>query len=342
VSRCYNPRSVKRIPSLDGLRAISISLVVAGHMANWGHATPLLTRYSNLGVRVFFVISGYLITTILLREQILTGTISLREFYIRRAYRIFPAAMCFLAVVFVFYWHSLRWYEILATTIYLANFLPYRLWVLGHLWSLSVEEQFYFLWPGVLKKWHQHRIMILCAMILATPLARTILYSLKVTGGGYGNLLTVGDNLAVGCLLASLSSRMPEIRWKWAALMLVALAFIPLYRADSRMRTLLILFILDPILHFSIAGIVLHVVQHPYRLLNLAPVVWLGHISYSLYLWQQFFFDPALFPSASKYGIVLAVGVASISYYFVEKPMLRLRDHTTATTSGTKAAPMAA
>jgi peptidoglycan/LPS O-acetylase OafA/YrhL len=86
-----------------------------------------------------------------------------------------------------------------------------------------------------------------------------------------------------------------------------------------------ILFVLSPILHFSIAGIILHVVQHPYRLLNLAPLVWLGNISYSLYLWQQFFLDPSLIPS-SRYGVLLAVAAASLSYYLVEKPILRARE----------------
>jgi peptidoglycan/LPS O-acetylase OafA/YrhL len=120
-----------------------------------------------------------------------------------------------------------------------------------------------------------------------------------------------------------LGSRLREIRWHVAALMLLALVLIPLYAADSRLRTLFMLFILSPILHFSIAGILLHVVQHPYRLLNLAPVVWLGNISYSLYLWQQPFFNPS---SPSRYGVLWAIGLACVSYYLVEKPMLRARD----------------
>jgi peptidoglycan/LPS O-acetylase OafA/YrhL len=315
--------NVKRIPSLDGLRAISISLVVVGHMAHAGYAPRFFSQYANLGVRIFFVISGYLITTILLGEHSRTGTISLREFYVRRAYRIFPAALCFILVIVVLYWNTLRWYDIGAALLYLVNFDPFAPWVIGHLWSLSVEEQFYFLWPSVLRKWYRHRMIILCAVILAAPIARTVFFFFKVDGGGYGNLLTVGDNLATGCLLAMLGSRLREIRWHVAALMLLALVLIPLYAADSRLRTLFMLFILSPILHFSIAGILLHVVQHPYRLLNLAPVVWLGNISYSLYLWQQPFFNPS---SPSRYGVLWAIGLACVSYYLVEKPMLRARD----------------
>jgi len=315
--------SVKRIPSLDGLRAISISLVVIGHLAYSGHAPKFLEQYANLGVRIFFVISGYLITTILLGEHARTGTISLRDFYIRRAYRIFPAAMCFIFTITLLYWHTLRWYDIGAALLYLVNFDALRPWVIGHLWSLSVEEQFYFLWPSVLRKWHRHRVAILWAVILAAPFARALFFYFKVEGGGYGNLLTVGDNLATGCLLAMFSNRIPEIRGTAAALMVAALALVPLYDANTGLRTIFMLFVLSPLLHFSIAGILLHVVRRPYRILNLAPVVWLGNISYSLYLWQQPFLDRA---APIRYGALWALGLACVSYYAVERPMLRMRE----------------
>lgn len=331
-------RTVKRIPSLDGLRAISITLVVVGHMAHWAHAPGFLSQYGNLGVRIFFVISGYLITMLLLGEYSRTGGISLRDFYVRRAYRIFPAAMCFILVIILLYWHTLRWYDIGAALLYLVNFDLLRPWVIGHLWSLSLEEQFYFLWPTVLKKWHKHRMAILWGMILAAPVAQTILFFFKVPGGGYGNLLTTGDNLATGCLLAVVGPRLPEIRWKAAALMLLALVLIPYWDADSRLRTLFLLFVLSPILHFSIAGILAHVVQHPYRFLNVAPVAWLGRVSYSLYLWQQPFFAPS---STSRYGVFWALGLACASYYLVETPMLRMRERRVANLKY-KAAMMAA
>jgi peptidoglycan/LPS O-acetylase OafA/YrhL len=320
-SKCYD-FPVKRIPSLDGLRALSISLVIVGHMAYSGHGPRFLSQYANLGVRIFFVISGYLITTILLAEHFRTGTVNLRDFYIRRAYRIFPAAMCFIFIIVLVYWRTLRWYDISAALLYLVNFDFARPWVIGHLWSLSVEEQFYLLWPSVLRKWYKHRVAILCSMIPLAPIASVVFLLLKVPGGGYGNLLTVGDNLAIGCLLSILGSRIGEIRWRLALPMLAALVLIPIYDADNRMSTLFMLFVLSPALNFSIAGILIHVVQHPYRLLNLAPVVWLGKISYSLYLWQQPFFGR----TSSPYGVLWALGLACVSYYLVENPMLRVRD----------------
>jgi peptidoglycan/LPS O-acetylase OafA/YrhL len=191
------------------------------------------------------------------------------------------------------------------------------------LWSLSVEEQFYFLWPSVLKKWHRHRIAILWAVILVAPFARAAFIYFHIADGAYGNLLTVGDNLATGCLLAMFSDRLPEIPWKAAALMTIALALIPLYDANTRLRTVVALFVLSPLLNFSIAGILIHVVRRPYRILNLAPVVWLGNISYSLYLWQQPFFDRA---APVSYGVLWALVLACGSYYAVERPMLRRRE----------------
>jgi peptidoglycan/LPS O-acetylase OafA/YrhL len=315
---------VKRIPSLDGLRAISISLVLAGHLTKAGPVPKFMANYAGTGVRIFFVISGYLITTILLNEHSQTSTINLRQFYIRRAYRILPAAAVFMLFAMLIYWHELRWYDIGAMLLYLANFDGARPWMVMHLWSLCVEEQFYFAWPGVLRKWYRHRVAILLGVVALAPLYSTGCYYFRVPSGGYGTFPAVADNLAIGCLLAIFGSRIPRIRL-WAAFpMLLAVLLIPSYPANTPTRTLVMLFVLWPILHCSIAGLVLHVIQSPYRILNFAPVVWLGRISYSLYLWQEpFFFNPTRQPA---YKLLLGIGLACLSYYLVEQPVLRLRD----------------
>jgi peptidoglycan/LPS O-acetylase OafA/YrhL len=319
---------MKRIPSLDGLRAISISLVLVGHTAYEGHAPAFLTPYGPVGVRIFFVISGYLITTILEREHERTSSISLRNFYIRRAYRIFPAALFFMGIVFAVYWRSLRWFEISAAFLYLANYLPFRPWVLAHLWSLSVEEQFYLLWPGVLKKWYQRRVPILLCVMAFSPVYTAGLYYLKwydMVGGD--TLPTVADGLALGCLISVFRRRWPKIPKSVAALLVAAMIAIPLYKVTSAAGTLCVLFLLKPILTAAIGGILIHVVQNPYWILNFAPVVWLGQISYSLYLWQQPFTHAADNPvPAWRYGIFGAFAMACVSYYLIERPVLRYRD----------------
>jgi peptidoglycan/LPS O-acetylase OafA/YrhL len=317
---------MQRIQSLDGLRAVSISLVVLSHLVKWKQISlGVVGTYGTLGVHIFFVLSGYLITNLLLQEHDRTSTISLRAFYIRRAFRIFPAAIVFLAVVVVLYWHELRWYHIATAFFYVANMDLTRPWMFAHLWSLGIEEQFYLLWPLVLKKWHRHRTAILLCVFVGTPVFRTVLYAFKVHNGLTASLPVFADQLGIGCLLAIFAPRLPKIKSYWALLMLLALLCIPWFALISATRTLFYLFVLEPVLNVSIAGLVLHVIQVPYRALNWAPVTWLGKVSYSLYLWQELFCtNPGM--HQGYFLALLALGAACLSYYLVEQPMLRLRD----------------
>jgi peptidoglycan/LPS O-acetylase OafA/YrhL len=315
---------MSRIPSLDGLRAISISMVVIGHWTSLHYHAEVGGAFANLGVRIFFIISGYLITTLLLKEYSRTSSIHLREFYVRRAYRILPAAIAFMLPVFAIYWHELRWYHMVAAALYVTNFDYAHPWFLGHLWSLSVEEQFYFLWPGVLKKWHRHRVAILLGVVGFAPVYRVGCHLLKLHGRADETFPAVADILAMGCLLAIFAPRLPRIKWGLALLMVVPVILVPVYVAEVRFRTtLVLLLVLWPLLHCSIAGLLLHAVQTPYWILNNRPVVWLGKISYSLYLWQQLF---SYGPQHRWYWMLLAFVPASLSYYLVEQPLLRLRE----------------
>jgi peptidoglycan/LPS O-acetylase OafA/YrhL len=314
---------------LDGLRAISILLVMIAHLVKWKHVSlEVLPAYAAVGVHVFFVLSGYLITSLLLQKQEKTSTISLLEFYVRRAFRILPAAFVFLGVVVSLYWREIRWTHVAAAFFYVANMDDSRPWIFGHLWSLSIEEQFYLLWPFALRRWYRLRLPILVCVFFGTPVFRTVLYAVKAHGAVLNSLPTVADQLAIGCLLALIAKRLPRIPGYLAVVMSLAAIFIPWYPATSAGRSLFMLFLLRPLLHISIAGIVLHVIQVPYRALNWGPVVWLGKISYSLYLWQELFCsNPNL-----HYGYILAlpaIGCACLSYYVVEEPMLRLRESLT-------------
>lgn len=330
------------------MRAISISLVIVGHLVKWKHISlsfmGMMGRYDILGVHVFFVLSGFLITNLLLREHERTSTISLRDFYIRRAYRIFPAAFVFLAVVIVLYWHQMHWYHVAAAVLYAANMDVTRPWIFGHLWSLSIEEQFYVLWPFAVKRWHRHKTGILIGVFAFSPVFRTVLYAFKVHNGLVGGLPVHADQVAIGCLLAIFAARLPKVGKPLAAVMLAVVILGPWFPGSTPGRTLFTLFLLRPLLHVSIAGLVLHVVQSPYRFLNWTPVAWLGKISYSVYLWQELFCsNPSL-----HFGYLLifpALGCACLSYYLVEQPLLRLRDRRSGTRTrqvgpvGTAAAP---
>ncbi len=316
---------MKRIPSLDGLRAISISLVVVGHWAELRYRSDVAGAFANLGVRIFFIISGYLITTLLLKERDKNLTIGLREFYVRRAYRILPAAIAFMLPVFVIFWPELRWYHMAAAALYLTNFDFAHPWFLGHLWSLSVEEQFYFLWPGVLKKWYRYRGVILVGVVLFAPVYRVACHFLQLHGRADETFPAVADVLAIGCLVAVFAKRLPRVGPMWAMGMIFPVVLVPVYLGALRFHiTPLLLFVLWPVMHVSIAGLLIHVVQNPYWVLNVRPVVWLGQISYSLYLWQQLF----TYGNHQRpwYFVGFAIVLASASYYMVEQPMLRLRE----------------
>ncbi|MGA7539821.1 MAG: acyltransferase, partial [Steroidobacteraceae bacterium] len=172
----------RRISSLDGLRALSITAVLFGHLAGtrgaytFAKGSGIPEDFAGLGVTVFFVISGFLITTLLLDEERRNGAVSLSNFYARRAVRIVPPFLAFVAAMTAAY--SLRWVDFtrldFATAItWTMNYNPHPAWVFGHLWSLSVEEQFYLLWPLTIAllgfKRGRH---VAIGMFLAAPVVR--------------------------------------------------------------------------------------------------------------------------------------------------------------------------
>jgi len=160
---------------------VSIALVVLGHLCGTsGFALPgsfaNTLALGELGVGVFFVISGFLITKLLLEEAEGTGRISLLRFYLRRTFRIFPPYYAFILVLIVLdaaRWITLSSGDLVHTLTYTANYHAGRSWNVGHAWSLSVEEQFYLLWPAVLLvlgRWGGLRVAL--AFIAAAPLVR--------------------------------------------------------------------------------------------------------------------------------------------------------------------------
>lgn len=147
----------------------------------------------------------------MLTEHGRTSTICLKDFYIRRAYRILPAAFVFLAAAVIIDWQEMTWIHVGAAVFYLADYDYALPWIFRHLWSLSVEEQFYLLWPAVLKRWYNKRVQILIGVSIFAPLLHLVLYAFKVSGGGDGLFPVLTDNLAIGCLLAVLEPHIPRI-----------------------------------------------------------------------------------------------------------------------------------
>jgi peptidoglycan/LPS O-acetylase OafA/YrhL len=330
---------MRRLPSLDGLRAISILLVMAGHAASTvGFPLPPGAhwyRIARLGVAIFFVISGFLITHLLLREREATGRIDLGRFYARRALRIMPAFYAYLLVVAGLiaagYWLPI-WGDWLTAALYLKNLTFYRngiweeTWSVAHTWSLAMEEQFYLLWPLALA--FLNRRNVVGVMALAFLLFPVVEWGpLHPLTSRMLALLVHGAYLVAGCSLAVQTER-----WKpmaGAPFALAALGYLGTTLFVEAWDVHPLGLYLKPL---AVALLVLHPVQQAGswagRWLNAAPLVWLGGLSYSLYLWQQPFFDrahPAWY-TAFPLNILLALGVAMLSQRWIERPFLRLKE----------------
>jgi peptidoglycan/LPS O-acetylase OafA/YrhL len=335
-----------RIPSLDGLRALSIGMVIAGHLVGTGGFSngsarlhSILATMASLGVRIFFVISGFLITTLLHRELAERGEISLGQFYFRRTMRIFPACYVYLAALLLAQhlgWLALRRWDLLSAATYTTNYHRDRSWYAGQTWSLGVEEQFYLLWPLAMKVLSKTRARHLAlAVIFLAPLVRIATFQLAPSlRPGIGETFpTVADALAAGCLLA-LSREEGDRNQRYLnflshpafvlmPLVVIAVALLP----SARLHFL----VGETVLNVCVALIIDRVVRFPAtmsaRVLNTRPLVWLGTISYSLYLWQQPFMAPGSASPVQRFplNIGLALLAAILSYRLVEKPMLALR-----------------
>ena len=329
-----------RIPSLDGIRALSIALVVAWHLSTSGSAPWLAPLWridsGNLGVRIFFVISGYLITSLLLAEHARTGTINLRRFYFRRALRIMPAFyffLCAMALAAALGLVPATRSELLRAATYTANYARTG-WTVGHTWSLAVEEQFYLLWPSLIVLLGVRRSFMGAALVLLlSPLFRSIA---ALSGHWPDNprysFECVADALATGCLLAYVRP------WLWnkagyrrvlelGAMELWPMVILVLAVASARWEHF------GSIVGISLLNIAIAVwidwcLRFPGsrvgRILNARPIAFVGVLSYSIYLWQQPFLRPGhtlRFPLS-----ILGLGVVALASYFcIERPMLRLR-----------------
>ncbi|MFT3774631.1 MAG: acyltransferase [Minicystis sp.] len=329
-----------RIRSLDGLRAISVTMVIIAHLA--GHQ-GIFARFDlgNLGVRVFFVLSGFLITTLLLREHVKTGRVSLSSFYLRRTLRIFPpfyALILAVAAARVLGLVALPWSDVAHAATYTMNYnTADRAWILGHTWSLAVEEQFYLLWPAALLIAGFRRGLPIAAFaILAAPLVRVITYlSFPAARAGIGETFpTAVDAIAAGCALALARDRLwqsPSYRRFLGSPLFLAVPLVTIAAHAQGRHPLFYFLIGASLVNLTIALCVDRVVRFSDdalgRFLNRRPLELVGAASYSIYLWQQPFLDATAHAwwSASPQNLILLALCALASYHLIEQPILRLR-----------------
>lgn len=342
-------------PDVEGLRAIAVGAVLLYH------AGVPFARGGYVGVDVFFVISGFLITGLLLRELEKTGTVSLARFYSRRAKRLLPLTVVVLAVVVVVSWllfDPVRMDEVslgvIASALYVMNWLlAFRAtdyFAAGleaspvqHFWTLAVEEQFYLIWPAMLlaAAWWSRRVGRSLRSVLAVAFAAvavaSLFYSVYSTqlqaGAAYFSTLTRGWELALGGMLAlvpasRLGRQSPWVIGTLAWVGLGAIAFSAFrFNDDTLFPGYAALLPTLGTAAIIAAGFATTSVG-PARLLTLGPVRHVGRISYSWYLWH---WPPLVFAAAiwGKLSPLEGVAVLAASYVpavltnrLVEKPFL--------------------
>jgi peptidoglycan/LPS O-acetylase OafA/YrhL len=340
-----------RVPCLDGVRGISIILVIFGHSTYCSHKpipVPTWTYrsigWAEIGVDLFFVLSGFLITLLMIRENNRTGGISLRDFYRRRILRIMPAYVAFLLIVSFLHLagvltiNSKDWQGALT---YTMNFYQKRGWELGHFWSLSVEEHFYLIWPVVLAllgltagRWS----LVLC--ILAAPLLRfwsqlhwSSYFSVQTASFNYADVIAFGAALAFLCqddgFLKRTARLQPVCGW---LIIGVCLGLVGSARLSDRFDQYEIL------CHRTITGSLCAALIYlcagysnklARRILSWRPLMFLGVVSYSAYVWQQLFTGKSTLPSwMCTWPLnILFIGTAAVlSYQLIEKPFINMKE----------------
>jgi peptidoglycan/LPS O-acetylase OafA/YrhL len=351
--------SMSRIPSLDGLRALSIFLVMALHtMQGLPHALPLIWYAifnGDTGVFIFFVISGYLITSLLLHEQQKNGSISMRSFYFRRAMRILPPIYFYVAILLLLGLAgrlAVTKIDIFSALFFFRNYATgTSMWSLEHFWTLSVEEQFYLIWPFVLYLCLRHRsglsgrtaaAKVAFVVILVSPIIRVVSFLLPVPYLHHGGMFQMrADALMFGCVVALLQGTPAFERAYSFATKIWWVPPVVIFLSDcmgARFQNYWNFPLGFTVTGIAIAFFLLWCVRNPSsvvgRVLNARPVVHIGVLSYSIYIWQTLFLhrgNEAIFGPSLKFirtfpGNWLAILiVAEISYYVVEQPSLRLR-----------------
>lgn len=334
----------RHIPIFDGIRGIAMFFVIVAH-------SGLVWVPADLGVSMFFVISGFLITWLLLKEQESTGGISLRDFYVRRTFRIFPAYYAFLAFsLAVDTVQGDRWsaWRIASNFGYFTNYYNAALGhpsnSTAHIWSLAVEEQFYLLWPvafiALSRLGQQAMKQALLGIVVLVAAWRTFGFVVLDLGPSYAyNAFdTRLDNLAIGLLMAVWAH---DPRFVRGALRLVKHWWAPvptfLLLLASRLLT-------PPWYHYGpgltvdallIAVLFVQLMQlseaRPWKFIDLPLLRWLGTISYPCYLYHQWGLGlghkfHALSPLGQfLVGLVATIGFGAGSWYVIEKPMLAVR-----------------
>lgn len=342
VALAYNP-------ALDGLRGVAIALVILSH----AHA-PLFDG-AFYGVDVFFVLSGFLITSLLLLERERTGGLDYWRFYRRRFFRLMPALALFLAAYCLFapfIWPDLTdiYSDALVSLLYLADYgiaffdSPDTLL---HMWSLSVEEHFYLVWPPLLmlivrfspkgRLWRPVAGLVLLAWVWR-------LFWIA-QGQQFYEIFFRFDTRATGLLMGALLAALLHEQPAWFTALRARLSHgiwfvlaVPLLMEQGwdDMNALAWGMTVVEVATMVVLMAVLHRRGPAYELLSAPALVWVGKLSYGIYLWHypivRYLRADLPWPATVVLSFVLSTALAALSYWTVERWAMRLRDGRTAHT----------
>jgi len=331
-----------RVDGLDGLRAFAVAGVLMCH--------TMVLPSGFIGVDLFFVLSGYLITTILMREHEKAGRLLLGRFYMRRMLRLLPALLVVLAV-FTVYDQVIRTQSLQSQSIkvlpavlfYVGNWVQVAggvdaldLW--GHTWTLAVEEQFYLVWPLVLalalKFGPRAAGWVAAALVVLTPVWRIGLVLGGASEGRMRGTDVVADMLMVGCLLSIVMLYRRDLVARVARWLAIPAALFLIVIVVQPVPSQMVLAILPTFLAGASAALIARTVTAPESLLARAvswrPLVVIGRLSYAIYLWHLPVTIALTGHIPNRWLLTLAVTVVSVpaalgSWVFVEHPILRLK-----------------
>jgi peptidoglycan/LPS O-acetylase OafA/YrhL len=336
----------ERIGALDGWRGIAILLVLTDHAGELFHSSLIhkATRVGATGVGIFFALSGFLITSLLISEKTKTGRVLLSRFYVRRIFRIVPSVLVFLLTLIGLSYCGLLQVTALQLGSSLLLFRNYLHsdwgagWYTAHFWSLMVEEHFYLIWPLVYT-FTKANIKALVGLALAVAVWRAFSFHFHLLPGPWapGRTDVRIDALLWGCILAVACSR-PEWRVKlkrllsgWMIVILVLIDIISNLGSGQHNYS----FYEPIILAALVVWPILYSTSALRKLLDLRLLTFIGKVSYSLYIWQQLWMlfpgSPMLFPRLQVFpvNVLMALCFGIASYYLVEKPCIELGRRTT-------------
>lgn len=350
------PRASFYVPELDGLRALAFLAVFVHHASPVGLLPRLWLRWDDpewwvravalsgvFGVDLFFVLSGFLITTLLLRETDATGRIDVPAFWARRALRIWPLYFVYvgaLALVEGLPARTVAAYSLFVGNWSVAGGAPAGS-LIGVLWSVQIEEQFYVVWPLLLMWVPRRWLPAVCVGAIAAALV--LRGALLADGAGLRQIwfptLARLDPLAVGALLALGPARLgPALRafvGAGSALLIVAMTgflanewVLPGTLTIRPGWSVLSVALLFPVVALACGGILWAALSARDSWLAHPALVALGRISYGLYvvhLASLRLLEPLWWPWRGVLALAVSVAIASLSYRFLERPFLRLK-----------------